>query len=37
MDGVPSEVTIWRHLQRWELERHIAAYGQRENLASALR
>jgi hypothetical protein len=26
MDGVPSEVTIWRHLQRWELERHITAY-----------
>lgn len=26
MDGVPSEVTIWRHLQRWGLERHIAAY-----------
>jgi hypothetical protein len=26
LDGVPSEVTIWRHLQRWNLERHVAAY-----------
>lgn len=26
LDGVPSEVTVWRHLQRWGLERHIAAY-----------
>jgi hypothetical protein len=26
MDGVPSEATIWRHLQRWELSRHIEAY-----------
>lgn len=26
MDGVPSEATIWRHLQRWELGRHITAY-----------
>jgi hypothetical protein len=26
MDGVPSEVTIWRHLQRWGLDRHIGAY-----------
>ncbi|HEX5763083.1 MAG TPA: hypothetical protein VFY04_08180 [Solirubrobacterales bacterium] len=26
MDGVPSEATIWRHLQRWELARHIEAY-----------
>ena len=26
LDGVPSEVTIWRHLQRWGLDRHIAAY-----------
>jgi hypothetical protein len=28
LDGVPSEVTIWKHLQRWGLERHIAAYQQ---------
>ena len=28
MDGVPSEATIWRHLQRWELARHIEAYEQ---------
>jgi hypothetical protein len=26
LDGVPSEVTIWRHLQRWGLDRHIEAY-----------
>jgi len=26
MDGVPSEATVWRHLQRWTLERHIEAY-----------
>jgi hypothetical protein len=26
LDGVPSEVTVWRHLQRWGLDRHIAAY-----------
>jgi hypothetical protein len=40
MDGVPSEATIWRHLQRWELARHIEAYEQlfqrllQEHLAS---
>jgi hypothetical protein len=28
LDGVPSEVTIWRHLQRWELERQVEAYDQ---------
>jgi hypothetical protein len=26
LDGVPSEATVWRHEQRWGLERHIAAY-----------
>jgi hypothetical protein len=26
MDGVPSEATVWRHLQRFGLDRHIAAY-----------
>lgn len=28
LDGVPSEVTVWRHLQRFGLERHIEAYRQ---------
>jgi hypothetical protein len=28
LDGVPSETTIWRHLQRWDLARHIEAYEQ---------
>lgn len=28
MDGVPSEATVWRHLQRWDLERHIEAYAE---------
>jgi Transposase DDE domain len=26
LDGVPSEVTVWRHEQRWGLERHIEIY-----------
>lgn len=26
LDGVPSEVTVWRHEQRWGLARHIDAY-----------
>jgi hypothetical protein len=26
LDGVPSEVTVWRHEQRWGLARHIEAY-----------
>lgn len=26
LDGVPSEVTVWRHEQRWGLEQHIEAY-----------
>ncbi len=26
LDGVPSEVTVWRHEQRWGLARHIAIY-----------
>jgi hypothetical protein len=28
LDGVPSEVTVWRHLQRWDLERQVQAYDQ---------
>lgn len=26
LDGVPCETTIWKHLQRWGLGRHIEAY-----------
>jgi hypothetical protein len=26
LDGVPSEATIWRHMQRWGLDRHNDAY-----------
>lgn len=26
LDGVPSEPTVWRHLQHFGLERHITAY-----------
>jgi hypothetical protein len=28
LDGVPSEVTVWRHKQRFGLDEHVAAYRQ---------
>jgi hypothetical protein len=28
LDGVPSEVTVWRHKQRFGLDAHVAAYRQ---------